>query len=141
MESDSLDAEDYASVVQAGQLLSSRNRHSMTLNACTQQWAELVASVEEGINTMWADEFDNDIACRDRIHDVWPVLTERVARIRRPELDALDERFRAATAPMPGESSTARQERWWQYRYPLRVRGNPAERLPPAWSPAPRHLG
>jgi hypothetical protein len=139
MESEFLDAEDYASVKRAARVLSG----GMTLNACTAAWEQLVESVEEGFNTMWAFEFDNEIWPRTRLHDAWPILTERVRRIRRPELDALDDRFRAATAPMLGmsEDSVARQERWWQYRYPLRVTGDPTRELPHTWSPPPSRLG
>jgi hypothetical protein len=143
MENEFLDADDYASVHRAVRLLSGGRSGAPTLNGRTEAWAQLVADVEQGLNTTWAVEFDNDIACRDWLHEAWPILTERVRRIRQPELDALDDRFRAATAPMLGmdEDSVAQQERWWRYRYPLRVTGNPAERLPPAWCPPPAHVG
>lgn len=144
MESDVLDDEDYASIRQATQLLSNRYLRALTLNARMEAWAEFVTDVEEGFNTMWAWEFDNDITDRDWLHHAWPILTERVRRLRQPELDALDKRFRAATAPIKppgrGRSAMAEQARWWQFRYPLLVAGDPAEQLPPTWSPPPLHI-
>ncbi|MGW6981910.1 hypothetical protein ACWGE1_21105 [Streptomyces sp. NPDC054932] len=143
MENEFLDAEDYASVRLAAQRLSTPY-DSGSLNDHMEGWAEFVAEVEEGIDAMWACQFDHDARARDWLHDAWPILTERVRRIRQPELDALDERFRAATAPVKplGMSSQemAEQPRWWLYRYPLRVTGDPAEPLPSAWSPAPEHI-
>ena len=139
MASEFLDAEDYASVERAARVLSG----GRTLNACTEDWAQLVESVEQGFDTRWAFEFDDEVWARTGLGNAWPILTERVRRIRQPELDALDERFRAASAPMLGmsEESVALQERWWQYRYPLRVTGDPGGELPHTWSPAPVNLG
>lgn len=144
MESELLDAEDYASVLRATQLLSSRYLHGMTLNARMEAWAEFVADVEEGFDTMWAWEFDNDMAHRDWLHDAWPILTERVCRLRQSELDALDERFRVATVPIKpfgmSQSAMSQQARWWQFRYPRLVTGDPAEELPSTWSPVPTYI-
>ncbi|MGW8760873.1 hypothetical protein ACWGN5_00025 [Streptomyces sp. NPDC055815] len=144
MESPLLDAEDYASVHRATHLLSARYCQVLTLDARMEAWAEFVAEVEEGVETMWAWEFDNDMADRDWLHDAWPILTERVRRSRQPELDALDERFRTATAPIKpfgmSQSEMAGQTRWWLFRYPLLVTGDPTEQLPPTWSPAPMHI-
>ncbi|MER7000758.1 hypothetical protein [Streptomyces sp. NPDC000410] len=144
MEIPLLDAEDYASVHRATQLLSTRYLHVLTLNARMEAWAEFVAEVEEGVETVWAWEFDNDIVDRDWLHDAWPILTERVRRHRQPELDALDVRFRAATAPIKpfgmSQSEVAGQTRWWHFRYPLLVTGDPTEQLPPTWFPPPIHI-
>ncbi|MFJ3620460.1 hypothetical protein ACIPSH_20210 [Streptomyces iakyrus] len=144
MESELLDAEDYASVRRATQTLSTRYHGVLTLNARMEAWAEFVTDVEEGFDTMWAWEFSHDVADRDWLHDAWPILTERVRRHRQAELDALDERFRMVTAPVKlfgaGQSPMTGQARWWRYRYPLKVTGDPAEQLPPTWSPAPTHV-
>ncbi|MFF4244921.1 hypothetical protein ACFYY2_10660 [Streptomyces sp. NPDC001822] len=144
MESEWLDSGDYASVLQATQLLSSRYLHDMTLNARMEAWAEFVADVEEGFDTMWAWEFDNDTAHRDWLHEAWPILTERVCQLRQSELDALDERFRMATAPIKplgmSPSAIAQQARWWRFRYPRLVTGSPAEELPPTWFPVPTYI-
>ncbi|MFD7258558.1 hypothetical protein [Streptomyces sp. NPDC059874] len=144
-EDEPLDAEDYASVHRATALLSAYyHLHTMTLNACMEAWAEFVAEVEEGVEAMWAWEFDNDTRHRDALHSAWPILTERVRALRQPELDALDARFRAATAPIKplgmSASEMAAQPRWWRWRYPLRVTGDPADELPPTWSPPPLHV-
>ncbi|QKZ17037.1 hypothetical protein [Streptomyces chartreusis] len=76
MESELLDDQDYASVHQAMQLLSSRYLHALTLNARMTAWAEVVTSAEGGF------------ADRDWLHDAWPILTERIRRLRQPKLDA-----------------------------------------------------
>ncbi|UWE08217.1 hypothetical protein [Actinacidiphila bryophytorum] len=145
MEGELLDAEDYASVLRAVQLLSGRHRRDMTLNARMDAWAEFVADVEEGFDTMWAWEFEHDMVHRDWLHDAWPILTERVRRLRQPELDALDERFRLATAPVPSSGmsagATSSPARWWRSRYPRLVTGDPTAELPATWSPAPTYIG
>ncbi|GGT00552.1 hypothetical protein GCM10010254_20820 [Streptomyces chromofuscus] len=49
-----------------------------------------------------------------------------------------------ATAPIkPFQESrrpTAEQARWWRFRYPVLVTGDPAEQLPATWSPVPVHI-
>ena len=136
---------DYASVRQATQLLSGRYRSELSLNTRLGAWAELVADVEEGLDTMWVWEFVHDLAHRDWLNEAWPLLTERVRRLRQPELDALDQRFRAATGPSKvwsmDENAVHEQGRWWQYRYPLLMTGDPSEELPATWSPAPTFIG
>ncbi|MEH0424276.1 hypothetical protein [Streptomyces sp. B21-083] len=144
MDGESLDGEDYASVHLATQSLTPRYFGTLTLNARLEGWAEFVTDVEDGFDSMWAWQFDNDATHRDWLHDAWPILTERVRRVRQPELDALDERFRAATAPMTpfgtSPSEMAEQTRWWRFRYPLRVTGDPDAELPARWSPPPVHI-
>ncbi|MGE7433828.1 MULTISPECIES: hypothetical protein [Kitasatospora] len=149
MESESLNAEDHVSVHRAVRELSDRYPHVLTLSARLGAWADLVVDVEEGLDAVWAWDFEQDVVDRDWLHDAWPILTERVRRLCQPELDALDDRFRAATAPIgspgapgvPGAPEGAEEERWWQSRYPLRVTGDPLTRLPPTWSPAPTYVG
>ncbi|MEY9965642.1 hypothetical protein ABIA33_003688 [Streptacidiphilus sp. MAP12-16] len=113
----------------------------MSLNARLEAWAQVVAEVEEGLDTMFVWEFTQDLAHRDWLSDAWPLMSDRVRRLRQPELDALDERFRAATGLLKAwgmsETEVREQVRWWQYRYPLLVTGDPSEELPTAWSPAP----
>ncbi|MFE1828013.1 hypothetical protein [Streptomyces yangpuensis] len=143
MEKESLDAEDRASIRLAAQRLSTPY-DTGSLDDHMQGWAGFVAEVEEGIDAMWAWQFDNDARARDWLHDAWPILTERVRRLRQPELDALDERFRAATAPIKPLGMTpaemAGRPQWWLYRYPLKVTGDPADPLPAAWSPEPDRI-
>ncbi|MFJ9943536.1 hypothetical protein [Streptomyces erythrochromogenes] len=143
MEQEPLDAEDHASVRLAAQQLSTHH-DTGSLDEHLQRWAGFVAEVEEGIDAMWACQFDHDARARDWLHDAWPILTERVRRIHQPQLDALDERFRAATAPITPLGMTpaemAERPEWWLYRYPLRVTGDPADPLPPAWSPEPDRI-
>ncbi|MEV7526662.1 hypothetical protein [Streptomyces sp. NPDC091371] len=138
-----MDAEDYASIHRAIQALSTRYS-APTLNGSMEAWADFVAEVEEGIDTTHAWEFDNDAAPRDWLHRAWPILTEPVRALRQPELDALDQRFRAATAPIKAfgmsASEVAAHPQWWQCRYPLRVTGDPTDPLPSSWDPPPLHV-
>ena len=144
MESELLGAEDYASVHQAMQQLSRGSLNPLTLNARMEAWAQLVTEVEEGFDTVRAFEFGHELTHRDWLHEAWPILTERVRRLRQPELDALDGRFRAATAPIRplsmSLSEMAGQTRWWRFRYPKLVTGDPTEPLPATWSPPPTHI-
>jgi hypothetical protein len=145
VENETLTAEDYASIHRATELLSTKYLHRLTLNARLEAWSEFVEDVEGGFDVCWAWEFDNDAAHRDWLHDAWPILTERVRRLRQPELDALDDRFRAATAPITplgmSRSTMDEREEWWQFRYPLQVTGDPGDPLPPTWSPPPTYIG
>ncbi|CAG7624002.1 hypothetical protein SBRY_20005 [Actinacidiphila bryophytorum] len=69
----------------------------------------------------------------------------RLRRLRQPELDALDERFRLATAPVPSsgmsERATSPPARWWRSRYPRLVTRDSTADLPATWSPAPTYIG
>ena len=127
-------SEDYESVLRAGRVLHARGwRAAFSLNEMTESWRSLVAEVEGGYDQM-VDEYTNDLACRDWLALAWPMLTERVRSIRRPELDALDARFRAATV----EDTSGRLARfyrvenkdgWWWRRLPLQRRGEFARDL------------
>lgn len=144
MENEALTAADYASVHRATELLSTKYLHRLTLNAGLEAWSAFVEDVEGGFDVCWAWEFDNEAVARGWLHDAWPILTERVRLLRQPELDALDDRFRAATAPTKpldaSRSALAEGEKWWYFRYPLRVTGNPEDQLPPTWSPRPMYI-
>lgn len=109
-----------------------------TLNALFGQWHALVAEVEEGYG--WsAVELSNDLWCRGALERAWPLLPPRVRAVRAPELDALDERFRAATLARPGEALAGGC--WWERRVPRCLRAEPGEPLvrgwPAGWSTMP----
>ncbi|AVT36907.1 hypothetical protein [Plantactinospora sp. BB1] len=110
-----------------------------TLNSLLEGWDLIVDEVAEGYS--WSDaEFRNDIACRGILARVWPLLPPRVRAIRQPELDTIDDRFRAVTVPWPGRPSG---EAWWEWRIPrlldFGTGGLTAHGWPPDWNlPFPR---
>lgn len=125
---DEFTAEDYESIDRASRELHSRGwRKAFTLNEMFEAWASLVAEVEQGYHQM-VDEYTNDMACRDWLALVWPMLTERVRDARADELEALDARFRAATLDDGGRAigrfyRVENKEGWWWRRRPSKVAG------------------
>ncbi|MEV5973119.1 hypothetical protein [Streptomyces sp. NPDC051921] len=102
-----------------------------TLALLFSAWRDVVSEVEEGY--AWcAPELDNDTWCRDALARVWPLLPPRVRELRRPELDALDARFRTATIAWPDRSEEP--PRWWEYRIPRILRAEPGERRRLGWT-------
>ena len=110
-------SEDYESVARAVGA-----GHS--LNGLLQDWAQFVRNVETGY-TDNCYEYANDMACRRRLAEAWPILTEKVRAARQAELDAADARFMAAT--VPGPDSTAVESDWWKDRRPVLLVGELAE--------------
>lgn len=121
-------AEDYESIDGASRELHTRGwRKAFTLNEMFEAWASLVAEVEQGYDQMVA-EYTNDMACRDWLALVWPMLTERVRDARAEELKALDARFRAATLDDAGRAigrfyRIENKDGWWWRRRPIKVAG------------------
>ncbi|MES5818241.1 hypothetical protein [Streptomyces sp. RG80] len=109
-----LTAEEYDAVRTA--VLAGADGRS-TLNSLLAGWDDLVSDVEEGYG--WSrPELSNDLWCRGALARVWPRLPERVRALRQPELDACDDRFRAATVPWPDRAEGGR---WWDRRIPRRL--------------------
>ena len=82
--------EDYESVELAGRVLHEQGwRKNFSINEMTGAWRSLVTEIEAGYD-QWADEYTNDLACRDWLALAWPMLTERVRQARQRELDKLD---------------------------------------------------
>lgn len=123
-----LAAEDYESVDRAGRILHERGwRAVFSLNEMMAAWAELVAAVEDGYDEL-ADEYTNDLACRDWLAQAWPLLTARIRAARQVELDRLDARFREASTDDGGEAlgrfrRLDASDGWWWRRLPLRREG------------------
>ena len=67
-----------------------------SLIGMTDAWRGLVENIGAGYSEM-LDEYTNDAGCRKWLDEAWPLLTPAVRAVRQPELDALDDRFRAAT--------------------------------------------
>lgn len=128
--------EDYDSVDRAGHILHERGwRKAFTLDEMMRAWERLVAQIESGYDGM-ADEYTNDLACRDWLAAAWPLITDRGRATRKPELEALDMRFLAAT----GEDNNGDLSRfyridpedgWWWRRLPIRRFGDFAHDLRP----------
>ncbi|MDE8589176.1 hypothetical protein [Arthrobacter sp. NQ4] len=118
-------AEDNESLDQAGRILRERGwKKAFTLDEMMTAWEQLVAQVELGYSDM-VDEYTNDLACRDWLAAVWPLIAEHVRTVRAPELNALDLRFLAATTEDTAEElgrfySTDAKDAWWWRRLPLR---------------------
>ena len=129
-----LSSEDYESVLRAGRELHARGwRKAFTLNEMLDAYEALVVEVEQGYDQM-VDEYTNDLACRDWLALAWPMLTERVQHLRQAELEALDERFRAASIDDGGQAlrryfRVDNKSGWWWRRRPIKVVGDFAAAL------------
>ncbi|MEU6051109.1 hypothetical protein ABZ829_11800 [Streptomyces xanthochromogenes] len=115
--------------------------NDMSVTAVLSHWRMTVKSIEAGFDLQWAFEWSNELHHRDQLHKMWPLLSEQEQTKWQPIRSRWDERYRAATAPMQNPDAAVRQDdRWWQDRYPLRVTGEPDQKLPPLWSPPPINL-
>jgi hypothetical protein len=93
-------------------------------------WSELVDEVEDGYG--WcAPELRHDLSCRTGLAGLWRRLPSQVRSARQAELDALDERFRAATVAFPGHEGVTGQ--WWMWRVPRILHAEPGEPRSRGW--------
>ena len=108
-------AADYESVLAATRAMSAAGWREATLNEQVEAWGSLVETVETGY-TMTVDDYTNDLAVREWLERVLPMLTHSLQQSLEDRLEPLDERFRLATVEpkhrMPGAGSE-----WW-YRLP-----------------------
>lgn len=112
-------AENYVSVDRALRELRSDGRQDVTsLNEIFGAWEQLIEQIEDGYDGS-IYEYTNDLHCRAQLAAVMPLLTDRVQRLRRPELQRLDARFIAATEA--GELGITRSPdgAWWRDRRPV----------------------
>ncbi|MFF4013089.1 hypothetical protein [Streptomyces sp. NPDC001717] len=123
-----LTAEEYEAVRAA--VAAGGRGGAWTLNSLFAGWRDVVEDVEEGYGPC-APEFDDDLSCRDALGRAWPLLPPRVRAIRRPELDELDGRFRAATVPWPDRPEEG--PRWWHRRIPLVLEAEAGLPRPGGW--------
>lgn len=134
-----LTAEDYESVHRAGRLLAEQGwSRVFTLNQMLQDWQELIETLEEeDYDCVFAHEWDHDLRCRDWLQSAWPVLTRRIQELRRPELDALDERYRNATVPIPRTDQRHAVSNYgpWHDRRPRVIHTDCPLDLPESWLP------
>jgi hypothetical protein len=128
-------SEDYESVVTAGRVLNEQGwRKAFSVNEMMDTWEALVAEVEVGYCQL-ADEYTNDLACRDWLALAWPYLTERVRSVRQEALTSLDARFRASTIEDTNQRlsrfyQVKAEDGWWWRRLPTRRLGEFADDLP-----------
>ncbi|MGV0814098.1 hypothetical protein ABQF34_19205 [Mycolicibacterium boenickei] len=126
---DEFTAEDYESIDRASRELHARGwSKAFTVKEMFAAWSSLVAEVERGYDQM-VYEYMNDLACRDWLALVWPMLTDRVRGARAVELEALDARFRAATVDDGGFTigrfyRIENKDGWWWHRRPINVAGD-----------------
>ncbi|MFE2171253.1 hypothetical protein ACFXB3_40245 [Streptomyces sp. NPDC059447] len=123
-----LTAEEYEAV-RAAVAVGARGR-SWTLNSLFAAWRDVVEDVEEGYG-LSAPEFGGELTCRDVLAATWPLLPPRVRAVRRPGLDELDGRFRAATTPWPDRPEEPPQ--WWHRRIPLVLEAEAGLPRPDGW--------
>lgn len=122
-----LQREDYESIDRASQTLFERGwRTRFSLNGMMDAWRGLVEDIEAGYSEM-LDEYTNDACCRKWLDEAWPLLTPAVRAARQPELDALDDRFRAATEEI--SVPLMKWDDWWWRQVPLRRSGDFAEEV------------
>jgi hypothetical protein len=116
--------EDYDSLHAAVAEMERRGWRKTTLNERVEGWESLVAEVEQGYG-MTVDDYTNDLAVREWLDLVRPILTMRLRDSLDERLSLLDERFRAATVKpavqMPGAGDA------WFYRLPKALVGELAE--------------
>jgi hypothetical protein len=119
---------DYESVERAGAELHAKGwRKVFGLNEMLDAYEQLVAQIEHGYDEI-VDEYTNDLSCRDWLALAWPMLTERVRDTRSAKLEALDNRFRAATIDDGGRAlsrffAVERKDGWWWRRRPAKAEG------------------
>jgi hypothetical protein len=110
----------------AGELLHQRGwRKAFTVDEMVDKWAWLVTTVEDGYSDM-VDEYTNDLYSRNWLHEVWPLVTERVIAFWTPQIKELDDRFRATTVFDDGQAisqfhritSFDPSGMWWWRRHP-----------------------
>ncbi|MBM9507652.1 hypothetical protein [Actinacidiphila acididurans] len=91
-------------------------------------WGHLVAAVEGGYGDD-VDEYANDLYCRNWLHEAWLLLPEHVVQFWTPRIEALDERFRAATVADDGMAlgrfhRVPHPDLWWWRRHPRLLTGD-----------------
>ncbi|MDN3355829.1 hypothetical protein [Actinomadura sp. DC4] len=137
-----LSEDDYRSIHQAGHALAEQGwRRAFTLNQMLDAWQDLVEDLQEGYDGTFAYEWHHDLRCRDWLHAAWPMLTHRIQELRRPQLQALDDRYREVTVLIrtsgrppsdPGDLNSG----WWHGRHPRVIHtDHPHDGLPAGWSP------
>jgi len=108
-------AEDHESLLNAILALTEAGWRKASLNDQVEAWSQLVDAVEVGY-TMTIDDYTNDLAVREWLERVQPMLTPMFRASLAARLSPFDERFRTATVEpqtrMPGAGPG-----WW-YRLP-----------------------
>ena len=109
--------------------MTERGWREATLNQMLDQWAAVVDGVVRGYS-MTVDDYTNDLAVREWLDEVRPMLTDRVRLSLDERLGALDETFLAATQE-PVRRLPGAGPQWW-YRLPkvlVGELGEDAERM------------
>lgn len=123
-----LSAADYESIDRAAHELHERGwLRAYSLDEMLEAWGALVSEIEQGYDQM-AVEYTNDLACRDWLALVWPLVTERIREVTRDELAALDQRFMDATLDDGGAALATfyrvdNRDGWWWRRKPIKLAG------------------
>ncbi|GAA2390308.1 hypothetical protein GCM10010420_12530 [Streptomyces glaucosporus] len=113
---------------EVGELLHRRGwRTAFTVADRVNAWTELVNAVERGYGDD-IHEYTNDLYCRDWLHEAWLLLHDHVVHTWTPQVEAADERFRAATVADDGLAlgrfhRPPRPDMWWWRRHPRVLTG------------------
>ncbi len=87
-----------ATETEVGALLHQRGwRTAFTVAEAVNTWAALVHVIERGY-TDEIHEYTNDLYCRNWLHEAWLLLDEHIVQLWTQQIEALDDRYRAATS-------------------------------------------
>ena len=123
-----------ADETEVGELLHQRGwREAFTVERMVDNWAWLVARVELGYDEN-VDEYTNDLACRNWLHEAWLLLDDVTVLRWSDTIKALDTRFRAATVEDDGIAlgwyhRIPSPELWWWRRHPRLLVGELARQV------------
>ncbi|MFF4423831.1 hypothetical protein ACFY04_24115 [Streptomyces sp. NPDC001549] len=118
-----------ATETEVGELLHQRGwRTAFTLADTVHAWAALVSAIERGYgDDIYA--YTNDLSCRNWLHEAWLLLDEHLIQLWTPRIEALDERYKAATIDDEGQALGRLHRlpgpdlRWWR-RHPRILTGD-----------------
>ncbi|MFI9461646.1 hypothetical protein [Streptomyces xiamenensis] len=118
-----------ATETEVGELLRRRGRRAaFTVADMVNAWAALVSAVERGYGDD-IDEFTNDLSCRNWLHEAWLLLEDHIVQLWTPRIEALDNRYRAATIDDDGLAlgefyRLPGPDLWWWRRHPRILTGD-----------------
>lgn len=126
-----------ATETEVGELLHQRGwRTAFTVAERVSAWAALVSVIERGYDDN-IYEYTNDLYCRNWLHEAWLLLDDHIVQLWTTQIQALDDRFKAATCHDDGQAlgqfhKLPGPDRWWWRRHPRILTGDLGRSLRPA---------